>query len=172
MSKRLERFFAEAAYEDVEKLVYGMIHKHVAVHGGDFEDLRQEAGMWFMHALAGHDTDKGRSFSSWMGYLTRVQLLEVLRQRARKHLPVADLDPDLIARQDGGGRLRELLMDLSEDARTIAGLVLDTPADLRLLLLEQRGDDTKSVLAEYLGLLGWPERYVEQMFAELEEAFA
>ena len=172
MGKRLERFFAETAYEDVEKLVYGMIHNHIATHGGDFEELRQEAGLWFMHALGRHNTDKGRSFSSWVGHITRVQLLEVLRQRARKHLPTADLDPDLIAQHDNRGRLAELLMDLSEDARTIAGLLLETPADLRLMLLEQRGDDTKSVLAEYLELLGWPERYVNRMFAELEEAFA
>ena len=118
---------AEARWGEVDKMVYGIIWKHVRYYGGDFHELLSEAWLGYNHACNTHDPEKGK-FSSWVttkvsGWLRDQHRYDRIREGREK---VRDTNADihleyLPKRKD----IHSLAKELSGDAQCLLGMILD-----------------------------------------------
>lgn len=156
-------------YTDTERLIYKTIHQFVRRYGGNVEELKEYVGLCFVRAYRSYDRDKA-AFSTWLRWRVWTYLMELYRQRAREssRLTFMDLDPDAHTAPRMFNRLA-FVDNLSEDARLVVELALDTPWQSQPSPQAIRG-----CLWAYLRqpAIGWQAARIRQSFREVRLALA
>ena len=165
-------------YEDVQKLIYKMCHLFRRRHGGEFEELVAEANVAFCKAYEHWRANGGACFSTYLATAIYRRLLDKKRTaRRRAHVWKEGQWYDFQVPAPAGGwqRLSALVEGLSEDAKTIVQLVLDTPAEL-LSEVKSRGGKScnwrTSILDHLADDAGWKQNRVSRAFQEVRAALA
>lgn len=118
-------------FPEVEKMIYKLAWKTAEAYPVTFEEARSEAYWAFMRSCEDFKPGRGAKFSSWCYYWVWTHLKTFVTKRTVDPLTFVDIDDDLCG---GAAPLRndclELVSDLSEDAKEMISLFLETPAEL------------------------------------------
>lgn len=169
-----QHYFTET-YTDVEKLVYSTVHEFIGRYGGEFEELVSEANLAFVIAYHRY-TDGTSKFSYWVRYIIWKLLLEQQRNKLRRSPPQPNVslhgdDGEIVF--DRGDHpqfcLMEFLDELTEDAKIVTLLAVDTPLGLTKQMVEKGGSgmQRRAVLRDYLEGLGWTAERIKESFTEI-----
>lgn len=166
------RKFAEDAvattYVDTEQFIFKVVHEFIAKYGGNFEDLVEHAGLCFMKAYLQFDPSRA-NFLTCLRWKVWRNLQELYRQRARHNkVSFIEFDPEVNVTPKQFSRL-EFLDNLSEDARLVAVLAMDTAWEL-----QPSPQAVRALLREYLKqpAIGWGAARIKQSFMEIRQALA
>lgn len=166
------RLMAET-YEDVERLIWDVVHKFHRKHGfqyGKPRELYSQACVGFMHAYQTYDIKKG-SFSNYVRQIVEFKLLELIRTETKHRVRMHQADElEVVDPSHSSFSLGELLDEVSEDAKAIVMLVLDTPHDLLHAMQCEDNDSVKYLLRQYLVGLGWAKERIAECFSEITHA--
>lgn len=166
-SSKLKLIVTET-YEEVEKFVHKLVNDVSSKYGLDRDDVL-EVSLWgFMQAYLSYIPEKGK-FSTWTGYKVKKRISDLIRvkQLEGKRF-TTDMDLDIIAKKEYSQlKMEDWLSELPEDARTVASLVLKTPIDVKLSLI-QLGKETpanwREAMREFLLDIGWSRNRITQAF--------
>lgn len=162
------------SFLDVELLIKHTANKFVARYGGEVDEAIAHGNLMFVEAYDSWDRSRGK-FTQWLYFLMWRTLLEQVRRqtmRNARHKRVK-FDEDGLCTESRAHWLGDLLDGLSEDARTIVSMVLDTPMDLKIALAQRSVDskqNTKGAFREVLQDMGWSKDQVYKAFDEIREA--
>ncbi len=171
---------ATETFHDVQGLIYWTVSKFKEQYGGDFDDLVSEANLIFTELYSGEGRafvqQGNRSFSSALHWLISHQLLDQLRYRAfrnnRCRVSCREILPEK-TQNNHGSWLVDLMDELSDDARTIVEIVLETPDSiLRLEMDDFKDGHPKTCIKKYMQTLGWNMSRIKRTFQEISEALS
>jgi len=129
---RLHKVDMDAAYTEVEKMLFSLSWRYHQLYGIEFDECMSECNWAFVKALNWrYDPSKGTKFSSQVHTIANWRLRSLVRERTRA-VPLLEINEETagFAREDRSPCM-EILDGLSEDARVIVALLLSTPADLK-----------------------------------------
>jgi DNA-directed RNA polymerase specialized sigma24 family protein len=174
---------ATAAYEEVKDAIVKTVRGFIRRHGGDFDDLMGEAHIAFMQGLAAWEgrATNGRAIAAtfeveikrWVwyclfdNYRTRTQ-----HRRAKKTVIANDEFIELAADNTAEFSLMEFADGLSEDARAVLRLTLDTPQELIHAALARGGSplNFRKIIRMHFEEAGWAAKRISLSFEEIAEA--
>ena len=162
---------ANETFASVEKLIWHAVHAFHARHGdlyGTREELFAEGCTGFAIAYKKYDPSKG-SFPTYVRTVVGHTLLENMRNETKRRVRYSTSSEIEVVDNRRPFSLAEFLDEVSEDARAIVQLVLETPGDL-LKIVQQEKRDAKHTLRQYLDGLGWEDHRVSTAFAEISTA--
>lgn len=153
-------------------------HKYAHVSGIPFDDVMSAAHFVFMraynHNYRPKPGTKPAKFSSRLYNSLNWELKDYINEE-RPHRNHLEVDEELIGASEGDANFRVALeSELSEDARTIVALVLETPDDITEMMRWDRVKSRKGflrTLREHLQDVGWSTKRIVESFDELREAF-
>lgn len=170
------RTAAGEAYEDLHSLKCSVIQKFQQKYGGMWDDWDSHADEIFMSAWTRYDTKKGK-FATWYAFLLYKEFMEKVRRQSMKgaKLKQVDYNLELYNKPKDSWNCIEFLRDLSEDARMVVMLVLDTPNDIKLALaersrIESLRDKMIESIQEFLTDYGWDPDRIYSSFDEVTQA--
>jgi len=171
----LQKELIAATYEDVEKLVCWMVHKFIRRKGGRFEEWKPVADLAFVRFYYTWRPERG-SFTNWIAFNVYTELLEEQRNIARKKelAKIESVDFEELEKRTpertSGFKLFEFLDELGEDAKIVARLAVETPAELVQVMVELGGKPhhRRKALRDYLRDLGWTGARISESFAEIK----
>lgn len=163
----------EQEYENNRLLIFKVCHKMSDRYFISFEDALGEAHAIFLNAYANYDPDRGAKFSSWLQsrlqwdlttwmqneYIERFN--DDLEQAQQVHAPAQQFFAE------------DLTFGMSDTAKLIIRIVLNTPKELMRILKWERAEgrnDIKRCLREYMAHLGWSPGEVNEGFREIRKA--
>ena len=160
-------------YLDVEKLIFHTVHRFVKAYGGDFDEYRSDANLAYMDAYQTYHRSKG-TFEAWVRFKVWKRLLEVLRTKIGRNnrLPrvEADLEAMPVHAEPNPFWLSDFLAELSDDARAVVELILDSPQSIEQSIRKRGGDtphNIKAAVKEFLKDVGWAAGQVTDSFLEI-----
>lgn len=161
---------ADDSYRCVEKMIYGLCWKFVG-NGLTFDEALSSANEAYARAYHHYDPAAGASFPTYIYNEVRYALLNRIRDDSNRCNRVAvDSRPAEAAPARAGYRLERLMVDLSDDARLVMRLVIDSPDELGSVLTARSPSRSRRGLWKYLRGLGWTMGRVSESFEELREA--
>ncbi len=182
MNAAMHKEALEANFEDVVKLIWDTIHKFERRYGigpfGDKDEMFSKACLIWVTKMNAKKYDATRSaFTTWTRLIVWGGLLEDVRTAIRhrntgQQPAVARLtDYDLLGLTAPEFNTVDFLDELSEDARMIAMLALDTPYEIYLnarLCGDQ--NDLQASIWDYLRGIGWTASQIRTSFEEVRSA--
>jgi DNA-directed RNA polymerase specialized sigma24 family protein len=169
----------EETHREVALLIYDIVHQFQARYSGDFDELLSEAQEHYARAYHDYRTDRGASFSHYVWFRVWNGLVSTVRSNANRarllrRQPAEALDSRPVEQPEPMSFvLREFLAGLSEDAREVAKLALESPTEISAAVF-QRGDCTpqnmRAAIREYLTDLGWAGSRIKESFREIRYA--
>ena len=159
-------------YEDVERLIWDVVHTFHRKHGfqyGTPQELFSEACMGFMVAYRIYNPAKG-SFSTYVRMVANHVLLEMMRNETKRRVRFHTSTEDEPTANPPAFSVAEFLDEVSEDAKAIVMLVLDTPNDLLRAMQSEEKDSVKYLLRQYLSGMGWAADRITECFTEIAHA--
>lgn len=139
-------------------------------HGGDCEEHRSTAYLAFAAAAAGWELDPAADgWRNWLRNRAWWRLHDERRRAETARLVTGGVDaaiaPDL---PHAGEWLEDFLAGLSDDARTVVRLLLDSPDEI----CNRKGRPTQGRAVRHLVGLdwGWTRQQVVAVFREIKEA--
>ena len=173
MTTAIAELAATETYRDLERMVEKLIRWAVEHRGGDRDDYASAANQAYTKAIRTHDPARGQITTHvWWCVKNALQSVAIRewkhRERERNNSPLPN---DLTQRpRTKGFDVEVLLVDLSDDARAVVRLVIDTPGDLVKLVRMRSPDRMRGLLARGLRDLGWTIGRVVESFDEIREA--
>ncbi len=157
--------------------MYNVAKKFYGKYGGEWTDWVSEGHEIFMKAYQRYDYTKG-PFDRWFNFFLNRLFTERVRRLAMKQARLARVyveDIDGLQKKSRSFNCMAFLRDLSDDARTVAMLVLDTPNDVKLCMLEYhrnipKRDKFLNSINEFLTDLGWSSDRIHDSYDEVSEA--
>lgn len=139
---------------EVEKLIYSTVYRFQRRFGGDTDELIGMANELFIDAY--HSYDRRSSFPYWVGYVIYKGLMAWYRKERKRAsiLNRVDVDTDQTETVKKFS-VRQLMLDLGEDAIIVVRLLLET------------NNNDKSTLFRCLESLGWSVARIMESFAEI-----
>jgi len=169
------RAAVETTYLDVRRLIGNAVAIFMRRYGGSFEDHMADASLWFMDAYRKWDGSRSSFVTYVRGYIYW-QLLEKQRQymhaNRRIDREVIYLD-ELVGPTPPAFDLGSWLGGLSDEARTVARLVFETPMDIHHALAVRGSDSAgqyRTAIRRYLKDLGWSAAMIAASFSEIRRA--
>jgi len=160
-------------WQDVEKMVYDYIHKHLSNHEGNFDDCLEACQIKFFYCWESYEPEQGL-FSSWLRKHLYYALMQIHRDNKRN----SKQELKHVAHLEGVTRstfdLRRFASELSRDAKQILQIVCDCPSDVSRVI-ELNGvasSATKVLLKDYLEGYGWSSLRVNSSFSEIQQALS
>ncbi len=165
-------------YSDTERLIVKIAHDFHRKYGntyGTVEELISIGNESFMKA---YNSDKGKSsFVTWLFIQVTHGILDEIRRRTKrqKRLPESTNGLDSVSYSAALAQpplkffLHEFLDELTDDAKLVVELVLDTPNDLLEIMREDNGNRKKASasIRQYLLGCGWTVKRIMESFAEI-----
>jgi hypothetical protein len=173
---------AEWTYEDVRDLINSVCWNFKKQYGGDFDELKSEAHLYYQRAFILHKPKHG-PFPQWVRFRIWKNLLDNARQIARtnarhERLPMCANEVQLRASYTPSDfDLAEFMEGLSKDARIVIRLTVNMPwADIHRPALLSGGKPRNfraTIRRALLDLEGWWDRKrVAEAFNEIGDALA
>jgi hypothetical protein len=169
---------ASVSYHDVEKLIHyicGMFNRRF---GGDYEEQVSEANVTYQKVYLSFDPAKG-SFTNLLCQSIWRRLTSLNRKGMRHYTLSLDAYDGDNCLMDGladptppATRAKELLEDLSPDARLVAGLVISPPDAIETIAKGKGGfpANWSSTVRAYLRDMGWATARIAESFDEIRRA--
>lgn len=115
----------------VEKMLFNLAWKCANAYPVTFEEARSEAYYAFMCACRDYDPTRGSKFSTWCYFWTWTHLKTFITKRTVDPLSFFDIDEELVgAAPPQRSESLDMIEDLSEDAREIIALIIETPHEI------------------------------------------
>jgi hypothetical protein len=167
-----QRKNAEETYLEVENLIRKEVWRITKKFGGDYDELLAEANVIFMAAWDSYDLNCGTQFTTWLVNQIRWGLTEQVRNRIRAGKRFSRVDAEQLSGGYRNWKPSDLLDELGEDARLVASLVIDTPADIAWIYERKGGQarNLRSTIRDYLADLGWSTMRIAESFREVARA--
>jgi len=173
MVKDIRKDAIEDTYRDFEKMLFKLCWKAVKIYGGDFEGYLSTANLAFMKAYYNYDPEKGQKFSTFLYWYVRGMIMSGAEPYAMDQNTIntgGDLDMTVHAQKESFN-IEEFFDDLSDDAKTVVGIITLYPDNLDdLLELTDIGECVRSGLIKKLRKLNWSIARVNESFCEIREA--
>lgn len=160
----------EQALPAVQKILHKVAWDSALRYPIPYEDAMSEAYVAFMAACRTFDPSRGTQFSSWVYFNAWTHLKTIVMKRSSDRLVFQE-----IREEEGGTEMPrqipslEILQELSDDARLLAAMLLETPQELLGLPMTP-----KQLLRKVKGLLvdrfGWTLSRTEKATTEIREA--
>ena len=145
-------------YEDVKQAIRSTAKGMAYGLGGDADEMESEGNVAFVRAYAAFDPRRG-SFSQYLKAKMRFSILSRVakdRERAEHH---GAMPPQVPQRKKFD--LERILLEVSEDAKKILGLVLED--------VEKPANYYRRKLVPMLEAAGWLTSRIERAFDEIRE---
>lgn len=118
-------------FPKVENMLYQLAWKTAQAYPVPFEEARSEAYYAFMRACADFKPDRGSKFSSWCYFWVWTHLKTFVTKRTVDPLVFIEVKESLLGEAPPErSEALEMLEDLSEDAKEIITLLIETPREL------------------------------------------
>lgn len=161
-------------YEGVKLLIYKVAQKYAAINNVPVDEVISAAHMIFMKAFHYHYRPKtGKrpaTFSTRLHNSLQWELVDYMRKES-KHRGHLEVNEELVGATDTDTNFRVALeSELSDDAKHIVRLILDTPDDINALFKWEGVTSRKGclrALKEHLEDCGWGARRIAESFNEL-----
>lgn len=177
----------DETYEDVEKLIYHTVWGFISSHGGDFDELCSIANQVFMDVYnGGWQPDKGTTFTGFLALCITRRLQDNYWNEKRHQMASLDYsnecsyDDGTFGSVSSAGEVEDyrcstkfnfsdFTEEMSEDAKTVVKLVLETPAELTEVAMGKGGDprNWRSTIRDFLCSIGWSYERVSKSFNEV-----
>ena len=158
-------------YSDVERMIGMLVDRCQSRFGGDRDELLSEANIAFMRAYKMFDPKKAR-FTTYLyhkvwGTLRRHCNTRISRQKRIGGVVQINEDLTPTAREFN---LHEFSKLLTEDAMFVAQIALETPNDLKQVLLTKKLKRPSWIrtLRRHLLDMGWTMGRIKESFAEIK----
>ena len=171
--ERLGRLAETETYHDVARLIDKLAGDAVRRHGGCWEDYVSAGNAAFVDAYRSYDNTKGTSFSTWVWWKIRGAIsAEIKKTKVQSHTVASGKDNNL---DELTGRsnfdLSRFASELSEDARTVIKLVLESSDHIKDVLHHRdAGPTIKHGLRRKLSAMRWTLERILESFDEIREA--
>jgi hypothetical protein len=168
----LEHESMTETFEDVKLLIYRTVHKFARQHNVPFEELLGPAHFCFVRSYHKFKPKRGAKLSTWVCWVTQKHLLTYL-SKTRKHRGHAELNEELVGYCPPDTFVGDFCSELSDDARTVALLLLDGGGELGALMRMEKATTKTSVLRclhEHLEDIGWAAPRIAASFNEIRNA--
>lgn len=184
-------------YHKYEKLLMWTVHKFIETHGGDFDELMGEANMMFLKVRQiyedAEEHERTSSFSNYLRFRVYKHFLECHRNETRHRriapvISIQELERNIESNTGEPSDITEIALpapvhkfwlfefldELSEDAKLVTRLAVDTPIGLNNIMLRNGGrpHNRKAVIRHYLSARGWDPQRIAQSFSEIATALS
>jgi len=166
---------AEANYDLYKGLLDTTVRGFVNKYGGNYEDLRQDAETIFVQSHT-YGPGEGMTMQGHIRSCVWMRLIDQHRTTIRRGKRHVDFDAAISCSVEDTSedRVRGLMADLTEDAKTLLRLFTDTPTELREIVNDGRVSKNKCAAVrlafqKYLRDKGWDIRRVFESFESLKE---
>jgi len=121
----------EEEFPKVEKMLYNLAWKFTNTYPIDFEEAKREAYYAFVRACYDYNPARETKFSSWAYTWVWCHLKTLITKRTTDPLTFIEVKEEIFgeAAPERSPTL-DMIDDLSEDAKEIIGLLLETPGEL------------------------------------------
>ncbi len=171
---RLQHQIINTTYDDLSHLVFQVTHGFARQYNIPFQELVSEAHMIYVEQVPRYDRTKGTALSSWIYTKVWFGLMSYVRNGFQRP-PHVELEEAPEVSTPPEQFLLDFRDELSEDARTVVGLLLDSRRDFSLLCKWNRVRTRKQMLKtlrEQLRDEGWSSRKIFVAFFEIREALS
>lgn len=170
-----DREFAAELFREEEDNIDQIIWSIIRTMGGEFDDLKGMAQAVLLTAYYTYGKEAtGISWKTWLRNWVRWELIDYMRSQltTRKRYEYAEMST--VQRTYNENRFEQWLEGVSEDARTIVGLVVDGPEEFAMMVQARGGQyrNYRSSLREYLDAVGWSTSRVAAAFEDIRSALA
>lgn len=163
-------------YSDLKGMIFGLAHHYSKPFPQERDEAISQAHLAFLESFA--DFNRSRSqFGTFVNMRIRSKLLEWQRTLMRRRILGNIVDNEMDAYQSSPSfttRMIDTIDELSEDAKEVLRLTLDSPRDV-IHAIYERGDYHnprfyKAAIIETLKDLGWTAERIFESFTEIREA--
>ena len=121
----------EKEFPLVEKMLYSLAWKFSTTYPMPFDEAKSEAYYAFVKSCYDFNASKKMKFSSWVYYWVWCHLKNIVTKRTVEPIVFVDMDEN----QEGEAPVdralpKDAFADLTEDAKEIISLLLETPSEL------------------------------------------
>jgi len=159
------------AYLSIERLIYHIVFKFQKSHGGDFDDLFQEANLIFLQSYSSFN--HSLSALSTYAWTCVWRGLSEYHRKEKKQKAIRPYNESIL---ESGYYHRFSLYILTEsmsnDAKDLVTLILDPPNDIKEKTLKNgtKPYDLASIVKKHLNYkLGWTGKRIRETFEEIKE---
>lgn len=157
-------------YEDVERLIYQLVHRFNQRYGGDFRELLSDANLAFMRAYKSYDPSKGQ-FTTLLVTSVQRLLFRTLKNRIKYQQRYGTtLDEHrTISRDVEEFDFDCFVSNMSADAKFVVRLITHSPPELAAVANGKGGEprNWRSSIKGYLRDLGWSANQITESFTEI-----
>lgn len=162
-------------YNDYKKLIFKLAHNYSSTTGIEYDELVSAANEEFVKCLKTYDSEKAK-FQTYLTWKVRGLFLEMSRKRNVQNnrqcsLEEANLINQSLPEPEDILFFKEILEELSSDAKEVIKIVFETPWELiQMLPPKQPRGINKHQIKKYLRNQGWPFPKILISFQELTES--
>ena len=153
----------EIKYQDYQKLIYARAWNWSLKSYWDFDDLLAEGNLVFCLARNSFNPEKS-CFSTWLWKNLEIHYGNLIR---KKKIETVDFDINRIPNPDGNSErtvaIAKLIFQMTDDAKLLVKIVLDTPNDLIWFIRKTRIDKQSATVSRF-GLLYFMNRQRDWTF--------
>lgn len=177
-----DKSFSET-YDEMLPIIWNQIHefkrrfRDTPANAITHEELLSSANETFVDTYYNYDHTRGPffkrlSFQIWYNFL-KEHVIKVNRRTVRENgcVNYVDMSEDPFPTNQQRFNLLEFIDELTEDAKVVVRLILDTPEDL---IIAMRNDtprpgrqSTRANLKQYLHGMNWDGRRIRETFSEI-----
>lgn len=173
---KLSQDAVNETYKDLERMLFQLTHKAARRFGVRFEDLLPAAQNGFVYAYRTYNPNNKRKakFVTWCYFVVNKEIANWMEEhvkhskRSASHVEVND--ETLGASSTDAAFRSDLEAELSDDAKHVVHLILDTPEDIRALYRFNKANTSRDALRcarEHLMDIGWSASRVVESFNEI-----
>jgi hypothetical protein len=166
-------------FVDVEAMLWGIVNKFIEKHGlifGTRDELFSDTAVAFVKAYDAYDPESDADFSTYLYYKAHYALVDRVKKAHRRKVKVLERtinenDAEPIEKEP---RWIQFLANLSDDAKAVVMLVIDTPIGLTRIIERDFGSKlnrmgVRLTLKSYLSGAGWSDRRIRNTFREITD---
>ena len=121
----------EEVFPQVENIIYQLAHRFSKAYPISFDECLSEGYWAFMEACGRWDPKRKAKLSSFVYFITWCKLKNLVIKRSKEPLEFVEIKEEMLGEAPlDKSRVMELIEDLSEDAKEIVGLLIETPGEL------------------------------------------
>lgn len=176
--KKHQQYLSTEAYTEVERLIRMQVRNFIRRYGkilGTWEEVEELANVFFIEAYDRFEPGRAE-FTTLVAGHVMIRLINEMRLKHESHqrFPMEPYILEEHPRTESHFNVDDFLDGLSEDGRTVAKLVLDSPLDIRLTLKKKGNNVTpsrlRSAVVGFLKDIGWAMERIREGFTEVSEA--
>ena len=158
-------------YKDYEKLIYKLAHRFHHTTGIEFDELIGWGNLKFMECQKTYDPAMA-SFGTYLHWQLQGLFLDIARKQ-NKWIIQDNYEPKTNITPEKYLFFKELLSELSSDAKEVCKIIFETPMDLinMIIDLDQPRGENKHQIQKYLRKQGWTYNRIWDTFREISNIF-